>query len=1514
MNYPSIRIEGGILSPDVFDRLDDAVGQQPVDFGFEPSAKVKDEIARAWADAQDYWRIFQRKLESLKAESPATTETRNNWIVPLLGLLGYQLEYQARGTELNGKNYPLSHRVTNRGQTPVHIIGCREPAGLDRKPEKSALRMSAHAMVQEYLNLTDQLFGVATNGRMLRLLRDSSRLVKLSYLEFDLDRIFADGLFADFAMLYRLLHASRLPQSAEVASSCWLERYHQDTIEQGTRIREGLRAAVTEALELLGTGFISDPSNNSLRQQIESKQLAAEDFFKYILRLVYRLLFVMVTEERGLVFPKGTPTKHINIYFQYYSVQRLRRLALTRGLKVERCHDAWLSLLSTFRLFEHPDTAAKLGMTALAGQLFHPDSLGMLSGCRLSNAALFSALDRLCNFTHPKSGQRMPVNFGALATEEFGSVYESLLELHPIVEAQPTPLFRFKQAAGNERKTTGSYYTPSSLVDCLLDSALDPVLDDRIRDFAKLGYKSAEAAILALKVCDPACGSGHFLIAAAQRIARRLARVRSGDDEPSPQVMRHALREVIGHCIYGVDINPMSVELCKVALWMEAMEPGKPLSFLDHHIQCGNSLLGTTPALMVKGIPDDAFTAIEGDAKARSTELKKQNKKERQDFASRQGYLFEPPMKLGNIAADFAKLGLAPDETVDDVAAMQTRYAELVRESSYQFGRLLADAWCAAFVWKKDDSDLGKMCPTERDFRKVESQAAAGLLPHVRKEVEHLRDQFQFFHWHLAFPDVFRLPGKDVTPENEQTGWSGGFDAMLGNPPWDRLKFNEQEWFAERAPEIANAPTTAARKKLLDALSEKSPALFRKFMDERRAFEGINAIIRNSGNFPHGSGGELNLATLFAECSTRLASVIGRVGIVLPTTIITDKSAQPLCQSWLENGRLVAVFDFENRAGLFPHVHRSYKFSVITLRGGREPGATVLAAFFLEDPAEASRDENLLRITVNDIAKVNPNTLSFPVSRTKRDAELLLAIHAKSEPLLRDKEEREGGSWGYGVFFVFEMNKDSGSFSTEASGDMLPLLEAKLVHQFAHRAATFAGQTPRDLANGNARESTPGELANAEYSVLPRFWVPASEVDSAFKRGQLTSSWAVVAREITNATNERTVLTCIIPKVGMGHTAWTLRLSKANAPLAGMLVANLNSLSLDYAARQKVGGTHLSNFILKQLPVFPPATYAKPSPWAGQHPSAITYQQFLLPRVLELTYTAWDLEPFALDCGYTGPPFRWDDERRFLLRAELDAAFFHLYGINCDDAAYILDTFPIVRRKDEEKYNGEHRTKTTILEIYDALSESTRTGRPYKTLLAPPPGPPAADLPKWQAGEPMPADWPPHIHPPRETTPMPLRPAAIAPQAFPATPRDRWLVAAFLDMVTAQPGLRCEDYHSALRLAAAQDTCARLLADTKDKRAFKRCLKQLPPTMVAQKPTTVPWDSIWTFVQLHQVVEVEHDAVRVGDGSSLQALQAKMGPSASNYISLVLKAASRLRDLTPDDSEAATVLEELQQS
>ena len=317
MNYPSIRIEGAILSPDIIDRLEELPGQKPADFGLDSGTKVKDEIARAWADAQDYWRIFQRKLDTLKPDASGATETRNLWIVPLLGLLKYDLEFQKSGAELNGKNYAISHRVTNRGQTPLHIVGIRDPAGLDRKPANATLRMSAHAVVQEFLNLDEQLYGLVTNGRMLRLLRDSSRLIKQSYLEFDLERIFTDGLFADFAILYRLLHATRLPLSSEAAAESLIERYHQDSLDSGARIREGLSAAVEHAILTFGNGFLAHPANDALREHLASGRLTADDYYKSLLRLIYRLLFLMIIEERGLVFPASATQKQRDTFARF---------------------------------------------------------------------------------------------------------------------------------------------------------------------------------------------------------------------------------------------------------------------------------------------------------------------------------------------------------------------------------------------------------------------------------------------------------------------------------------------------------------------------------------------------------------------------------------------------------------------------------------------------------------------------------------------------------------------------------------------------------------------------------------------------------------------------------------------------------------------------------------------------------------------------------------------------------------------------------------------------------------------------------------------------------------------------------------------------------------------------------------------------------------------------------------------------------------------------------------------
>ncbi len=762
MNYPSVRIEGSILSPDILERIDDLPGQKPADFGFDSSAKVKDEIARAWADAQDYWRIFQRKIETLKPNSPATTETRQQWVAPLLGLLGYQLEYQARGAELNGKIYSISHRATNRANAPVHIVGYREPAGLDRKPEVANVRMSAHGVVQEFINLNDQLYALVTNGRILRLLRDSSRLIKLSYLEFDLDRIFTDGLFADFAVLYRLLHVSRLPVTNEAATESWIERYHQDSLDSGARIREGLSRAVEQAIRDFGNGFLSHSANEQLRTAVQSGTLSPEAYYKDLLRLIYRLLFLMVIEERDLVFPPPATLRQRDVYRRYYSVQRLRLLSERRYLADPRRHDLWLALLATFRLFEASGPGEKLGLAPLAGDLFRWDAIGSIAACSLGNDVLLRCLRSLSLYEHLETRQIIRVNYGALNVEEFGSVYEGLLEYEPIFIKDGTrPEFSF--AAGGERAATGSHYTPDDLVQPLIKHSLDYLIADRLKD------KNPEAALLDLRVADIACGSGHILLAAARRIATELAVVRTGEEQPSPTAYRTALRDVIRTCIYGVDLNPLAVELCKVALWLEAHNPGQPLNFLDHHIKCGNAIVGFVRREDVdKGVPDEAFTTMPGDDKEIAAAWRKRNKKERKDFDTGQLPLSaEIEQRLTGLLSEWNKLSALPERTPAQIEEKKARFQQFADSPEAYLLAQVASIPIAEFYIPKTPANDSALI-SDAQFRRFWNEGIVAQGQGVGSAWA-TSVQKRFFHWFLEFPDVVSR---------------GGFDCILGNPPY----------------------------------------------------------------------------------------------------------------------------------------------------------------------------------------------------------------------------------------------------------------------------------------------------------------------------------------------------------------------------------------------------------------------------------------------------------------------------------------------------------------------------------------------------------------------------------------------------------------------------------------------------------------------------------------------------------------------------------------------------------
>ena len=764
MNFPSIRIEGAIISPDILDRLEELPGQRPADFGLDSSAKVKDEIARAWADAQDYWRIFRRKLASLKADASATTETRNLWVTPLLGLFGFQLEYQSRSTDALGKGYAISHHAANRGSLAVHVMGYRDPAGLDRKPERTRLRMSAHAMVQEYLNLSDQLYAIVTNGRLLRLLRDSSRLVKLTYLEFDLDRIFIDGLFADFAILYRLLHVTRLPVTADTSADSLIERYHQDSVESGARIRSGLSRAVEDAIRALANGLLAHPKNDALRVSVQSGSLKADVFYQHLLRLIYRLLFLLVIEERNLIYPLSPSAAKRDLYYRYYSLQRLRRLAEKRYLADHRKDDLWLALLACFRLFEAGGPGPKLGIAPLAGDLFGRDAIGPIGDCLLDNKTVLDCLRSLSLYQNPETGQTIRVNYAALNVEEFGSVYEGLLEYEPVLHSVGVhPEFVF--AKGDERAATGSHYTPDDLVQPLIKHSLDYLIAEKLKESDK------EKALLSLRVADIACGSGHILLAAARRIATELAVVRTGEEQPSPTAFRTAVRDVIRECIYGVDLNPLAVELCKVALWLEAHVPGEPLNFLDHHIRCGNAIVGFAHREeMERGVPNEAFATMPGDDKEVAATFRRRNKEQRATRTNEPKPLsFSPELRaqIDAILVRFRAVSALPERNPREIDAKKKHYEEFAAGKDAWLLQQIACIPLAQFYLPKT-LDNRTFLITDGEFRAYlgghrtpQGQATAGAWAMALRK--------HFFHWFLEFPDVIAR---------------GGFDCILGNPPY----------------------------------------------------------------------------------------------------------------------------------------------------------------------------------------------------------------------------------------------------------------------------------------------------------------------------------------------------------------------------------------------------------------------------------------------------------------------------------------------------------------------------------------------------------------------------------------------------------------------------------------------------------------------------------------------------------------------------------------------------------
>jgi hypothetical protein len=688
--------------------------------------------------------------------------------------------------------------------------------------------------------------------------------------------------------------------------------------------------------------------------------------------------------------------------------------------------------------------------------------------------------------------------------------------------------------------------------------------------------------------------------------------------------------------------------------------------------------------------PEEATAPIEGDDRKVASALKKQNAGEREgqhDLFSQVGI----PVTNAVLAKRAVEIARTLPDSLEDLHIHQQREAlELAGSGELRIQKLLADAWCAAFVQPKTPSTRSTAI-THSCLEQFGANVGTLELAAAEELVHDLARQYRFFHWHVEFPHIFRV-GNGVQAADPDTGWSGGFSCIIGNPPWEHVELKEEEYFATWRMDIADAPNAAARKKKIAALAHSdNPAdrvLHKEFEAELRKASGWRHLLSSSGRFPKTARGRINTYAVFAETARTITDPTGRLGIIVPTGIATDFTTSSFFGDLVRNEQLDSLLDFVTNPRLWTEVgHRRYRFSILVLTGGGTRSKYAEFATLIKHPVDLPPRGRRIRIPIADLLLVNPNTGTCPMFQTQRDAEITTAIYKCVPVLWRDDPEENPWDLSF-LQGTFNMASDSGMFRIREQLDthgwllngnvfvrdgrrMLPLYEAKMIHQFDHRLACYS-KRPKGSQDTELPRLDLDEKNDPRRSVIPRYWVqefdtldeersdPEKPVYDLGVASRLASrhwdrGWLLGWRGICRSTDERTVISAAIPRVAVGDT-FLLAFTNYDAPL---LQANLSSFVLDYIARQKFSGTSFKYYLMKQLPVLPPRAYDQPVEWlAGTVPIG-----WIRERMLELSYTAFDMRPFARDLGDQGQPFHWNEERRTLIRAELDAAYFHFYGL-----------------------------------------------------------------------------------------------------------------------------------------------------------------------------------------------------------------------------------------------------------
>lgn len=1293
-----------LFSPDLVQRVYERQPKYavPVDRGLS----VRDEAQRAYRIARAAWIDYQTDTSQARQQAfichilEKVVGYSHLTVCPPSGISAkepdgeHDLFQQAYSTEAETEShlYPVSLLLgagTNKPVLPV-IIAPADKTLDDKIRFATGQHLSATQMMQAFLNASEYYtWAIVTNGSSWRLLRDNPALSRPCYLDIDLDRLLEDEDSTAFdGLFWHMLHVSRAArQISDNGETCLWEQWHQDLEEHGARARDGLREGVEKAICELGTGFLRGrgEGNENLRAALQSGAFTPQSFYQELMRTVYRLIFLVVLESRNILHDHDKSLKEqALLYRKGYSITRLVKRALSDD-RDSRHDDLWQAQLIVFRALAKDGGEPALALPALGG-LYDEQQCATLDACRLPNREFMGAIRSLC-WTRTE-GKLTQVDYAHLGAEELGSVYESLLELTPRVSTErqlfyvkggsSDPEQTSKRQKGNARKQSGSYYTPSCLVEQVLKTALDPLLEECCKNPV-----FAQQKLLALRVIDPACGSGHFLLGAARRIAERLADARTPGQMggATPDVFQRAMHDVVRHCIYGVDINPMAIELVRMNMWLEGYQPGKPLSFLDAHLRCGDSLLGLFSADSLKhSIPENAYKCLPGDDKQTCKELSAVNRKQAKERGQTPYLPFETQAR-----SDGKEMPEnSPSQVREEAVAWRTRQDEIAQSSD----AIAADIWVGAFLVSKTSAQAVPTTGVLDDFL---NGLATADHPAIRAAQSACRKS-NVFHWYLAFPEVFE---------------KGGFDCVLANPPWERTKIQEKEWFANRCEPIAKASNTAVRKSMIEKLgrgellgiaAETQQAIYAEFLHELHLAGACSQFFHteglSGGRFPLSGVGDVNMYALFAETISLLKSEEGRAGFIVPTGIATDAATSRFFRALLEHNSISSLYDFENRGKLFSEVDSRQRFSCLTLA----PSDSISLACYMTHPKQLEDKRRIAHLSPRELAEINPNTCTCPLFRCNSDADLAVKLYRRAPILINDTTKEN--SWGIRFGTVMHMSNDSNLFLTQKADaeDSLPLYEGKLIHQYDHRFNVFTG------CGDQVRNLTEAEHNDPSREITPRYWVRRSDVIARLpKELKTVPKWFLGFRDITNATNERTLIMSFFPFAGVNNKL-PLVVSNEEDRLLCCLLANANSLVMDFVARLKLGGSTMNYFYLKQFPFLPPSAYTE---------SDISY---ISPRVLELSYTSYSMRPLAEALGYTGEPFPWEEKRRAQIKAELDAYYAKLYGLIREELEYILDpatkypmdcptvTFPTLQNNEMEKY-GEYRTQRLVLAAFDELTQ-----------------------------------------------------------------------------------------------------------------------------------------------------------------------------------------------------------------